>query len=53
MVALLSSSDGYKALVAVVLRLIDFDNTSTELTNFVDFLTTLADDGTDLCTWNQ
>lgn len=46
-VALLRARNCNQTLVAVVLRFVDLDDTATDLTNFVDFLTTLTNDGTD------
>jgi hypothetical protein len=42
LVTFLGSRNGDKTFIAVVLRLIDFDDTSTELTDLVDLSTTLA-----------
>lgn len=47
LVALLCTSDGNKTLVAVVLRLINLDDTSTELAYLVDLCTALSDDSAD------
>ena len=44
LVAFSCSCDRDQSFVAVVLRLVDFDDTATEMTNFIDFSTTLADD---------
>lgn len=47
LVALLRSSDGNKALVAVVGRFVDFDDATAQLSNLVDLSTTLTNDGSD------
>lgn len=44
LVALRCTSDSNKSLVAVILRLIDFDDTPTQLADLVDLRTSLADD---------
>ena len=44
LVALLGSSDCYKALVAIILWFINLNNTSTELPNLVDLGSSLAND---------
>lgn len=46
-VALFGASDRNETLVAVVLRFVDLDDTSTDLAYLVDFLSTLADDSPD------
>ena len=46
-VALFRARDCDQALVAVVLGLVDLDDTTADLTDFVDLLTTLTNDGTD------
>lgn len=47
LVALLGSSDGDQTLVAVILRFVDLDHTSTQVPDLVDLGTTLTNDGTD------
>lgn len=42
LVAFLSTGDSDKTLVAVILRLVDLDNTTAELSDFVDLCSTLA-----------
>lgn len=46
-VALLSARDRDQALIAAVLRFVNLDDTSTDLPDLVDFLSTFANDGTD------
>lgn len=47
MVAFCSPGDCDKSFIAVVLRLIDFDNTTAEVTDLVDLGSSFTDDGTD------
>lgn len=47
MVAFRGSSDGHKSLVAVVLRLVDFDYTAAELSDLVNLSAALTNDGAD------
>lgn len=47
LIALLRSSNGNETLVAVVLRFVDLDDTSTELAYLVDLCTALSDDSAD------
>ena len=44
LVALLCAGNGYKPLIAVILRLVDLDHTTTELPNLVDLGSTFAND---------
>lgn len=46
LVALLGTSDCDKTFIAIVLRLVDLDNGSRQLSDFVDLGASLADDGT-------
>lgn len=46
-IALLSSSNGHEALIAVVLRLVNLNDTPAHLANLVDLLASLANNGTD------
>lgn len=46
-VALLGTRDCDQALIAVVLGFVDLNNTSADLSNLVDLLSTLANNGTD------
>lgn len=53
LVALCSTRDRNQSLVAVVLRLIDLDNTATELSDLVDLRATLSNDSTNHIIWNE
>lgn len=46
-VAFLRACDGDEALVTIILRLVNLDHAATDLSDLVDLLTTLANDGTD------
>ena len=46
LVAFLSTRYSHQALVAILLWLVDLNDTTTQVTNFVDLSTTLADYGT-------
>lgn len=46
-VTLFRTGDGNKALVAVVLRLVDLNDTTAHLSDLVDLLTALTNNGTD------
>lgn len=46
-VTLFGTSDSDQSLIAIVLGLVDLDDASTDLANFVDLLSTLTNDGTD------
>lgn len=46
-VALFSTGDRDETLIAIVLRLIDLDHTATDLSDLIDLLSALADDGAD------
>ena len=52
-IALFRARDGDQALIAVVLRLVDLNDTATDLTYLVDLLTTLTNDGTDHIVRNE
>ncbi len=52
-VALLSACDGDEPFVAVVLRLVDLDNTTANLTDLVDLLTTLTNNSPDHVVGNK
>ena len=53
MIALGGSGDCDQSFVAVILRLVDLDNTTTELANLVDFRTALSNDSSDHVIWNE
>lgn len=52
-IALLRTRYGDQSLVAVVLRLIDFDHTATDLSNFINLLATLANNSADHVIGNE
>jgi hypothetical protein len=45
LVALLRSCNGYKSFVAVVLRLVDLDHTTAQMSDFIDLRTSFTNDG--------
>lgn len=53
LVALLCAGDSNQSLIAVILRLVDLDDTSTELSDLVDLSSTLTNDGTNHVVWNE
>lgn len=44
-ITLFGSGNSHKSLVAVILRFVDFNDTTTDLSNFIDLLAALADNG--------
>ena len=53
LVGLLCSCDSNQTLIAVVLRLVDFDHATTKLPDLVDLRSALANDSTDHVVWNE
>lgn len=53
LVAFLCAGDGDKTFVAVVGRLVDFDDTTAQLTNLVDLRSTLTNNGADHIVGNK
>lgn len=53
MIALRSSRNRDQSLVAVILRLVDLDDTAAELSDLVDLRSTLSNDSSNHIIWNE
>ena len=53
MIALCGSSDSDQALVAVILGLVDLDDTAAKLSDLIDLGASLANDSSNHIIWNE